>query len=139
MKNSKFSLVLRQCRENSGLTQKQVADALNVERSTYAYYETGTTHPSGSMIIKLSNIFNVDYKIFMEAVGDVEFDNNDEDENFTTLSDTSWRDREKIYTLPQQEQNLLLYYRSLSKENRDDIMKYVYKMKMAQDSENKKS
>ena len=52
MNNTKFSLVLRQCRENAGLTQKQVSDALGVERSTYAYYETGTTRPSGSMIIK---------------------------------------------------------------------------------------
>jgi len=77
--SSKFSLTLRQCRENAGLTQKQVAEALNMERSTYAYYETGTTHPSGSMIMKLARIFNIPYSVFMEAVGDTEFDNSPED------------------------------------------------------------
>lgn len=125
MNNSKFSLVLRQCRENSGLTQKQVADALNVERSTYAYYETGTTHPSGSMIIKLSNIFNVNYSVFMDAVGDAEFDNNEEDENFTTLSDNSWRERERIYTLPQKEQDLIIGYRALPKDKREEVSEYI--------------
>nr|MDE7389687.1 helix-turn-helix domain-containing protein [Lachnospiraceae bacterium] len=129
MNNSKFSLVLRQCRENSGLTQKQVADALNVERSTYAYYETGTTHPSGSMIIKLSNIFNVNYNVFMDAVGDTEFDNNEEDENFTTLSDTSWKEREKIYTLPSSEQNLIINYRSLNRKQKAEIDEMINKFK----------
>lgn len=129
MNNSKFSLVLRQCRENSGLTQKQVADALNVERSTYAYYETGTTHPSGSMIIKLSNIFNVNYNVFMDAVGDTEFDNNEEDENFTTLSDTSWKEREKIYTLPSSEQNLIINYRSLNRNQKAEIDEMINKFK----------
>lgn len=129
MTNSKFSLVLRQCRENSGLTQKQVADALNVERSTYAYYETGTTHPSGSMIIKLANIFNVSYTLFMDAVGDTEFDNNDENESFTTLSDTSWMEREKMYTIPQTEQNLLINFRTLTGVQKDKIIEQVLAFK----------
>lgn len=129
MNNSKFSLVLRQCRENSGLTQKQVAEALNVERSTYAYYETGTTHPSGSMIIKLSNIFNVNYSVFMDAVGDTEFDNNDEDESFTTLSDNSWRERERIYTLPSSEQELIINYRSLTKKQKEEVMDFIHSKK----------
>ncbi len=127
MNNSKFSLVLRQCRENSGLTQKQVAEALNVERSTYAYYETGATHPSGSMIIKLSNIFNVNYSVFMDAVGDVEFDNNEEDESFTTLSDNSWRERERIYTLPKSEQNIIVNYRSLSVAQKQEVVALIKK------------
>lgn len=138
MNNSKFSLVLRQCRENSGLTQKQVADALNVERSTYAYYETGTTHPSGLMIIKLSNIFNVNYSVFMDAVGDTEFDKNEEDENFTTFSDNSWRERERIYTLPQSEQNLLVNYRSLTREQKQAIINQIKEMQKENSAKDKK-
>ncbi len=131
MNNSKFSLVLRQCRENSGLTQKQVADALNVERSTYAYYETGTTHPSGSMIIKLANVFNVNYTMFMDAVGDTEFDNNEEDETYTTLSDNSWQEREKMYTLPKSEQTLLVKFRTLSAEQKKQVVELVDKLRGA--------
>lgn len=138
MNNSKFSLVLRQCRENSGLTQKQVADALNVERSTYAYYETGTTHPSGSMIIKLSNIFNVNYSVFMDAVGDTEFDSNEEDENFTTLSDNSWRERERIYTLPKSEQNLIVSFRSLYGEQKQSILNLIKEMQKENAAKEKK-
>lgn len=129
MNNSKFSLVLRQCRVNSGLTQKQVAEALNVERSTYAYYETGTTHPSGSMIIKLSKIFNIDYKIFMDAVGDTDFDDNDEDASFTTLSDTSWQERERMYTISKSEQNLLISYRVLSNGSKEKIVAMIEELK----------
>ncbi len=129
MTNSKFSLVLRQCRENAGLTQKQVADALNVERSTYAYYETGTTHPSGSMIIKLANIFNISYNVFMDAVGDSEFDNNEPDENYTTLRDDSWKLREKMYTIQKREQTLLVNFRSLNSSQKETIEDMILKMK----------
>ncbi len=127
MNNTKFSLVLRQCRENAGLTQKQVSDALGVERSTYAYYETGTTRPSGSMIIKLANIFNINYSIFMEAVSDVEFDNSEEDESFTTLTDVSWRDRERMYAIAKDEQNMLLLYRMLTSDQKSKVLDLIKK------------
>lgn len=124
MNNSKFSLILRQCRENSHLTQKQVAEALNVERSTYAYYETGTTHPSGTMIIKLAKIFNVPYSVFMDAVGDTEFDNG-KDSEYNSVKDGPWSERERIYALPKSEQNLLLNYRSLSVEQKEAVLELI--------------
>jgi len=135
---SKFSLVLRQCRENAGLTQKQVADALNVERSTYAYYETGTTHPSGSMIIKLAKIFNIPYSVFMDAVGDTEFDNSEEDMSKSTLHDDSWLEREKMYTLPKNEQTFLVYFRSLTPTQKQEIMNRIIEMKKENSSKSKK-
>ena len=135
---SKFSLVLRQCRENAGLTQKQVADALNVERSTYAYYETGTTHPSGAMIIKLSKIFNIPYSVFMDAVGDTEFDNSEEDMSQTTLHDESWLEREKMYTLPKHEQTLLINFRSLTSSQKQEIVDRINEMKKENNSKSKK-
>ena len=125
MNNSKFSLVLRQCRENSGLTQKQVAEALSIERSTYAYHETGSTQPSGSMIIRLSKIFNIPYSVLMDAVGDTDFDNNEEDESYTTLTDNSWRERERIYTLPKSEQSLIVNYRSLTPEQKEAVIEQI--------------
>jgi len=129
MAKSKFSLVLRKYRKNAGLTQKQVAEALNVERSTYAYYETGTTHPSGLMIMRLAKILNVDYKIFMEAVGDEDFDNKPEDPEYTTLSDSSAAEREKMYTIEKYEQNLLMIVRLLTLDQREDVIKLAEKYK----------
>ena len=128
MNGSKFSLVLRMCRENAGLTQKQVADALNMERSTYAYYESGVTHPSGMMIIRLANIFNVDYRLFMDAVGDFEFDSNPEDEQFTTLRDDSYERRERLYNLRKEEQDLVIRYRTFTDEQKERVKKLFEKL-----------
>ncbi|MBQ2604756.1 MAG: helix-turn-helix domain-containing protein [Acutalibacteraceae bacterium] len=129
MDRSRFSLVLRQCRENSGLTQKQVAQALNVERSTYAYYETGTTHPSGLMIVKLANIFNVSYTVFMEALSDKKFDDNAVNKEFPSINESSWRERERIYTLQKEEQDLIIIYRTLQEEQKEKVFEFIQTMK----------
>lgn len=130
MNNTKFALVLRKCRENSGLTQKQVADALGVERSTYSYYETGITRPTGVMIIKLSNIFNIKYKILMDAVSDIEFDESREPESNTAISDIAWRERERMITIGKDEQNLLLKYRTLTTEQKGKLFDTLDEMRM---------
>lgn len=50
---------IKKLREEMGLTQKQLADYLNVTRSTYSYYESGKNLPSIQSLIKLSKIFGV--------------------------------------------------------------------------------
>ena len=56
---------LKKLREKHELTQQQLADALRIERSTYAYYESGKSLPSIPIIIKLSDLYLVscDYLI----------------------------------------------------------------------------
>ena len=51
---------LRFLRKRAQYTQKQVAEMLHIDRSTYAYYEGGTTEPDLKSINKLSKIFGVD-------------------------------------------------------------------------------
>ena len=46
-------------RTKFGLTQKEVADALEIERSTYTYYELGKTTPSWNVVKKLAQIFQI--------------------------------------------------------------------------------
>ena len=121
MDKNKFSLTLQMHRKNAGLTQKQVADALNIERSTYAYYETGVTKPSGTMILKLAAILGIDYHIFMDAVGDVSFNESPEDLSYTTLEDSSALEREKMYTLRKREQTMITKYRLLTDDQKDVI------------------
>lgn len=58
--------ILKKLRENCGFTQQQVADTLNIDRSTYAYYETGKTTPDINTIIKLAKIYNVSYAEIFE-------------------------------------------------------------------------
>ncbi len=50
---------LKECRLLCGLSQQQVADLLNVHRSTYSYYELGTTEPSLDNLRRLSQMFHV--------------------------------------------------------------------------------
>lgn len=46
MVNKNFGQLLRKFRKINQLTQQQVADVLNIHRTTYTYYENGITEPS---------------------------------------------------------------------------------------------
>lgn len=59
-KKNTLSYKLETLRKNKGLTQKDVADILKVNRTTYTKYETGVTEPNVSSLRKLSEIFGVD-------------------------------------------------------------------------------
>lgn len=57
---------LRKLRVNAGFTQQNMADALNINRSTYTYYETGKTEPDIRSLQILSKVLKVDIDIFLE-------------------------------------------------------------------------
>ena len=50
---------LRYLREYNAVTQREIADALCIERSTYAYYELGETQPSLLTLVKLARLYDV--------------------------------------------------------------------------------
>lgn len=50
---------LRSLRGYNAIRQKEVAVALHIDRSTYAYYETGATQPSLSILVKLALLYDV--------------------------------------------------------------------------------
>lgn len=50
---------LRELRIKSGYTQNQIAKILNIDRSTYSYYEIGKTMPDVSALILLAKVFNI--------------------------------------------------------------------------------
>lgn len=54
-----FAQRLRQLRKLSGMTQRELAEHLQLERSTYAYYETGVTTPSFETLQRLAKEFQV--------------------------------------------------------------------------------
>ena len=51
--------LLRVLREKEGLTQKQVANYLQLSRSTYTYYELGKRQPSLQTLSRLAELFRV--------------------------------------------------------------------------------
>ena len=59
MASIKIGKKLRMLREKFGYTQQHMANILNVDRSTYSYYETEKTSPDIATLITLSNVFCV--------------------------------------------------------------------------------
>lgn len=64
--------VLRKLRIDRGLTQKAVADALNVDRATYTFHETGKTEPDLHRIGKLAKIFAIPMDVLVELLSNPE-------------------------------------------------------------------
>lgn len=57
---------LKELRLKKELTQKEVADYLNVDRSTYSYYEARKTEPSLTTLAKLCELFEVDFNTILK-------------------------------------------------------------------------
>ena len=49
---------LRKYRIEQGLTQKRVAKAISLDRTTYTKYENGTTEPSLATVLMLCRLLN---------------------------------------------------------------------------------
>lgn len=50
---------IRDLREDRDLTQQQLADYLNISQATYSRYESGNLDVPSSMLIKLSEFYDV--------------------------------------------------------------------------------
>ena len=50
---------LAELRDEAGLKQKDVADKINVVRSTISGYEKGTSQPSYAVLLQLADIYHV--------------------------------------------------------------------------------
>lgn len=63
---------LRMLRNYNQITQREIAELLQIERSTYTSYETRTTHPSLPTLMRLALIYNVttDFLLGMPLRGD---------------------------------------------------------------------
>lgn len=57
--DKQFCQNLKMVRKECNLTQKQVAQKLNVVESCYANWEQGRTEPNITMLRELANIFSV--------------------------------------------------------------------------------
>ncbi|GAB2763225.1 hypothetical protein GCM10027275_00260 [Rhabdobacter roseus] len=54
-------------RKNQHLTQEVLAHKLDINRTTYASYEKGTSEPSASLLIKIADFFKVDIDDLVRA------------------------------------------------------------------------
>lgn len=59
MKNIQINKKLKELRTLEGLTQKELADKLNVSRVNYTRYETGAVRPDYETLIAIADFYNV--------------------------------------------------------------------------------
>ena len=110
---------LKHFRTTSGLTQQQVADVLGLDRSTYAYYESGKTTPDIKSVNKLLKIFNISYYELMDET----------DPTTVSVSDPSVSDNDEdklhIFDLSKSEKKLVIYFRVLSPNQQKELLKSI--------------
>ena len=114
MANKNLGNLLKIYRKNSLLTQQQVADALNINRTTYTYYETGKTEPSIDTLHKLIKIFGITYDDLLPS-----------EKNPKSIKDSFIRAKgdEAIYNLTKEEQQFIISLRAMDPEERAEFLK----------------
>jgi transcriptional regulator with XRE-family HTH domain len=60
-----YASQFRKLRRERGLTQRQVAGFLHLERSTYAYYESGRTKANIDILVQLARFYQVGLDSFL--------------------------------------------------------------------------
>lgn len=59
MKNKSLALKLLELRQSHDLTQKQLCESLNIGRSTYSYFETGSRIPDLETLLLIARYYHV--------------------------------------------------------------------------------
>lgn len=109
-------------RKRSGYTQKQVADLLGLDRSTYSYYELGKIKPDIATIMKLANIFGVHYTEILESEGSSSLADSFSERN---IFDKSSVEKLCFERVTQEEKKFLNIFRDLSKSDREETMRFM--------------
>lgn len=110
-----FSNTLKDLRELHDVTQEQLADFLQVSRSTVAGYETKNRQPDFERLEKIAEFFNVtiDYLIT----------------GFETEPSASANENSL-------DQEVMISYRRLSLNSKQDVLKYIRLLELRDKSEN---
>ncbi len=104
---SAFALRLRTLRKKHGMTQGDVAQRLNMHRTTYTKYETDRTHVDQVYLVALAELFRVSVDFLLgKEEGDV------------SLVESTVTDE----IADVQEQELLTLFRRLTEEQRQQLL-----------------
>jgi len=116
---------LRELRVKFGYTQNQIAKLLNIDRSTYAYYETGKTHPDIGSLLLLSRMYNISLDELLE---DETAPKSVCDRRLVKDYVRGNKNSSHIYDLSSEEKDLIGAYRTCSDEEREKIMELAFSL-----------
>lgn len=113
---------LRELRVKSGYTQSQIAKILNIDRSTYSYYELGKTTPDISVLVTLSKVFNIPIN---ELLADESTPKSVAERGRIREYTAGKKNSSHIYELSEEEKELIGIYRVCSKEQQKAVLRYL--------------
>ena len=114
-----FGRHLRDLRKNhSKFSQQEMADMLNISRSTYTYYETGKSEPGQEKLKKICEILDVDYNTLLGF---------SEESLMANVASDDEQDK-IIGTLTPSEEQIILALRSMNSEEKEFISTQINKM-----------
>ena len=114
---------LRALRLTFGFTQSSVAEVLGINRSTYSYYESGTTRPDPVVLGKLASYYQIPVDVFFEEQLPLNIKLNDSQRRRT--SRTSLFDPQRIGELLPSERALMLFVRANGKLSCEEILDHL--------------
>lgn len=119
---------LKKVRKEHKLTQQDIADVLGVDRSTYTFYETGKTSPSITTLHKLADIYNV-------TIGYLAgFEENRPELKTKHMNPSlSAADIDPIAFLTKDEQIMLMCYRVISNDKKQEVLKYLKNLTVSEE------
>ena len=111
---------LKKVRKEHKLTQQDIAEVLGIDRSTYTFYETGKTSPSIATLHKLADIYNVSIGYLAGYE-----ENRPELKTKHVTPSLSAPDVDPIAFLSKEEQIILMCYRIIPQDKKQEILKYI--------------
>jgi len=113
--------LLKTLRKENGLTQQQVADYLHLDRSSYAYYESGRTKINIDILMRLARFFQISLAMLVgeELPAQLKDDASEEDLEAVLVNDSVSR----FSQLTRDEQYLVILYRSGTPGQRLDLLR----------------
>lgn len=113
MADTVFGNRLRDLRRQIHMTQQEVADQLQIHRTTYTKYETGVVAPDRQALVTLAQLFNVSVDTLLGCE--------------TLVAEDLSEGTGELVRLSLQEKMLVQLYRQLTYPEQQDLQKQIQK------------
>ena len=113
---------LKIIRKANKFTQQELADAIGIERSTYASYETGRNKPDVILLSKIAKVFGVSSDFILEIDTTVPLNMEDIPVQYKKKSGN-----QLVSTLSKEEKGVLAKYRLLSDNKKTELVDFLEK------------
>lgn len=120
---------LKAVRKSSGLSQQNVADYLGLDRTTYTYYEMGTTCPSVATFTKLAQLYKTTVAYLICETDSPKRECDDAQPRVAEEHDF-------LKTITKEEKVLISLYRALDEEDKKALLKKLNPNKKRYEAKN---